>query len=329
MMVMTSSTAIRHEYPREIAHGLMFHHLHNGRHPRSQGSISQDDFERILAFVGIDRILAPGAWLEKLDANQLGEEDLCLTFDDALLCQFEIALPVLEKYRLKAFWFIYSCVFEGQAAKFEVYRAFRSRCFQNIDDFYQLFFQKVFNSDFASMVSAVLEEMEITRQRQHFPFYSVNDVKFRLIRDRALSRDEYERIMDEMIIEHGLTEEELARDLWMSDEHLRYLASQGHEVGLHSYSHPMVLADLPVDDQWQEYTRNYQHIRRVCGRSPLAMSHPANSYNDDTITILTRLGIRCGFRSNMFPRREGEGLNPSRFEIARQDHANILRMLGR
>src|SRR2546426_12241772 len=98
---MTSSCSIRRQYPADIAHGLMFHHFHGGSHAGSQGSISLNDFERILALVDVDRILTPSAWLEKLDANRLGPHDLCLTFDDALLCQFEIALPVLEKYRLK------------------------------------------------------------------------------------------------------------------------------------------------------------------------------------------------------------------------------------
>ncbi len=317
------------EYPYTIPHGLMFHHFHDAKHPRGQGSISSSDFERILGAVGMDRIMAPGTWLEDLDAAALTPSQVCLTFDDALLCQFDIALPVLEKYGLKAFWFIHSCVFEGRIASFEVYRRFRSQCFESIDDFYQTFFAKVFVSDFSDRAKLAVDDTEISRKMKCFPFYSRNDIAFRLMRDRVLDSSEYKLIMDDLMTQHGVTVQELVRDLWMTDEHLRYLVNEGHEVGLHSYSHPMVLADLPADEQRREYARNSQHIRRVCGRTPVAMAHPANSYNQQTIEILKEIGIKCGFRSNAAPGRDGEPLNPSRYELAREDHSNILFQLNK
>ena len=35
--------------------------------------------------------------------QNLEDTDVCITFDDNLKCQYEIALPVLDKYSLKAF----------------------------------------------------------------------------------------------------------------------------------------------------------------------------------------------------------------------------------
>lgn len=316
------------KYPNQIEHGIMFHHFHDERHPKGQGSISQADLEALLNFIGLHRILTPSEWLERLEENKLSKEDLCLTFDDALLCQFEIALPVLESYHLRAFWFVYSSIFEGHAGKMEAYRFFRTNFFQNINDFYDLFFRKVFSSEFSKSVEEVLEEEEIRKQIELFPFYSVNDAKFRLIRDRALGKQNYERIMDEIIKECGINMLDLSRNLWMSDDNLRYLTDSGHIVGLHSYFHPMLVADLSYEEQLEEYKKNYLHLKEVCGRNPVAMSHPSNSYNENTIKILKYLGIRCGFRSNMFPKKEGGRINPNRFEIARQDHSNIMKMLG-
>lgn len=306
----------------------MFHHFHDQRHPKVQGSISREDLTRLLKFVGVDRILTPSEWLEKLEKNQLSGDDFCITFDDSLLCQFEIALPVLETYNLKAFWFIYSSVFEHHLEKMELYRFFRSKYFEDMDDFYDLFFRITLDSEFAQRAEEVLDEREIKRHLEVFPFYSINDVKFRLIRDRVLKKQVYERIMDEIILEYGLKLSDLSENLWMSNDHLRYLSDNEHIVGLHSYSHPMVLAKLSYEEQWEEYSRNFNHITQVCGRRPVAMSHPTNSYNDDTIDILGRLDVRCGFRANMYPKREGDQLNRSRLEIAREDHANILRMIG-
>jgi peptidoglycan/xylan/chitin deacetylase (PgdA/CDA1 family) len=161
-----------------------------------------------------------------------------------------------------------------------------------------------------------------------FPFYSVNDVKFRVIRDHVLGRREYERLMDLIIQEQGVTLYELSRDLWMSDAQLRYLTEEGHMVGLHSYSHPTELASLPYTEQREEYQKNYQHLRRACGRPPVAVAHPTNSYSKESIEILEALDIRCGFRSNMTPPDSGGQCNPNRYEMAREDHANLIRVLG-
>ena len=39
-------------------HGIMFHHFHdNNIHTRSQGSISEDDFYKLIRFIGRKHIL--------------------------------------------------------------------------------------------------------------------------------------------------------------------------------------------------------------------------------------------------------------------------------
>jgi len=52
----------------------------------------------------------------------------------------------------------------------------------------------------------------------------------------------------------------------------------------------------------------------------IAMSHPCGNYNDDTLRILKRFGIRIGFRSNNSVTHINTCL-----EVPRNDHANIYR----
>ena len=315
-------------YAQGVPHGLMFHHFHDAKHPRGQGSISGEEFEALLAFVGTQNIRSPSDWLERLRRGRLGENDLCLTFDDGLLCQFEVALPILERERLQAFWFVYSSVFDGRLGKLELYRWFRSTQFPDVEDFYRVFFGRVFESECAGRAQAAVTHEAIARLRASFPFYTDNDVKFRLIRDRALEPQHYERIMDALLEERGVDVAGATRELWMNDQHLRDLSARGHVVGLHSYSHPTVLARLSMEEQAQEYERNYRHLQCVCRQDPIAMAHPVNSYSEETLELLGRLGIRCGFRSNMTPARDGERLNPTPLELAREDHANIIRRMA-
>jgi peptidoglycan/xylan/chitin deacetylase (PgdA/CDA1 family) len=308
--------------PQELAHGIQFHHLHGGAHPEVQGSISKEQFEEVLRQVGPDRILDPTEWLTRLEEGRLSEEDVCLSFDDGLLCQYDVALPVLEKLRLKAFWFIYSGVFEGRLERMEVYRAFRCRHFSTVEEFYELFFDRVRND--VPQVSTLVEDHRIQEMLEAYPFYSKSDVRFRIVRDRVLSREQYERLMDELILERGLTPERLSQSLWMTNDHLHQLQRLGHSIGLHSYSHPTAFSALSHGEQSSEYERNFSHIRRISGRVPSAAAHPCGSYNESTIHILRGLGIRCAFRDSMPPQGQAYPVASRPHEIPRQDCATIL-----
>ena len=59
------------------------------------------------------------------------------------------------------------------------------------------------------------------------------------------------------------------------------------------------------------------------------MSHPCGSYNENTKKILKKLGIKLGFKQVMSVEKEKNmtKVNNSNLEIARQDHADIMRMI--
>ena len=98
------------KYISNFPHGIMFHHFHDETHPPSgQGSISAKEFEEILNFIGIENIIEPDEWITKLRKNKLKENDMCITFDDALKSQVDIALPKLRSNGLTGFFFIYAC----------------------------------------------------------------------------------------------------------------------------------------------------------------------------------------------------------------------------
>ena len=85
-------------------HGIMFHHFYNNIHPTSQGAISSSDLEQLILNLGKDRILTPQEWMDCLEKDAFEPHHACLTFDDTLQCQFDIAKPVLDRLNIKAFW---------------------------------------------------------------------------------------------------------------------------------------------------------------------------------------------------------------------------------
>ena len=128
----------------------MFHHFHdNGFHSKGQGSIDKDDLYKIINFIGRKNILDADVFYEKLKNNKLKNNDVCFTFDDAVKCQIDIALPVLEELKIKSFFFVYTSMFQSKPDNLEFFRYFRMNYFDKIDDFYNYFY-KVLDKDLKS-----------------------------------------------------------------------------------------------------------------------------------------------------------------------------------
>ena len=120
----------------------MFHHFHDhGIHTKSQGSIDKDDFYKMINFIGKNNILDANIFFEKLKNKKLKEKEVCLTFDDGIKAQIDVALPVLEELKIKSFFFVYTSMFEGKPDNLEFFRYFRMNFFNSVDEFYDKFYE--------------------------------------------------------------------------------------------------------------------------------------------------------------------------------------------
>ena len=301
------------------AHGIMFHHFYDDRHIKGQGAISGDQLEQMINYYKIHyNLLRADEWMNKAVSGYLQNADVCLTFDDTLLCQYEIAVPVLKKFNLTAFWFVYSSVIKGEIEMLEVYRKFRTVFYDKIDSFYNDFFKKTEISKYRDLIKESLRTFSAEKYLTSFPFYSAADKKFRFLRDDVLGVENYRQMMSLLMTSYNIDVQSFSSDLWMKEYHIRQLFSDGHVIGLHSHSHPTRLVELPSYAQKREYELNYKIISEIIGESPVSMSHPCNSYNEETLNVLEGLGIQLGFRANM------EKHTFSKFEFPREDHANII-----
>jgi peptidoglycan/xylan/chitin deacetylase (PgdA/CDA1 family) len=303
------------------AYGVMFHHFFNETHPGGQGAISANELEAILDDLGRDNILPPDEWQRRALSGTLGEADICLTFDDALKCQYDVAVPVLKAMNLTAFWFVYSGVFQGRPEVLEIYRHFRTTAFADIDGFHEEFVdgaQALFPQAYAS----ALDDFDAQSYLADYPFYTKGDRQFRYLRDDVLGQQRYQAVMAFLMRKKAFDPQAVGTQLWMSDDEIRTLDRDGHVIGLHSFSHPTRLAELSPAAQRDEYRQNFVHLSATLGKPPTAMSHPCNSYSRETVSILQDMGIKLGFRSNMAP-IEGASV----FEFPRQDQANLMTAL--
>jgi len=312
-------------------HGIMFHHFHdNDLDKRGQGSISKDDFYKLIKFIGKENILDANEFFIRLKENKLKEKNVCLTFDDTIRCQYDIALPVLEDLKIKSFFFIYSSIFKEELSLLEIYRYFRMNYFNDVDEFYNYFY-KLLDKDLTVFFSK--KEKIIRDTKLKVPIFSINDIKFRLVRDKLLNETKYKKIMLEMFAEKKFKPKDYYEILFMDKHHLNKINDLGHLIGLHSHTHPTLLENLSYDKQKSEYESNISILSEILNidkKNIKYMCHPNGSYNNDTLKILKDLKIELGFKTNMTvePEKNMKKINNSSLEIARQDHAEIIKMMN-
>lgn len=281
------------------AHGVMFQHFHDDFHPPGQGSINASNFVAIINQFDRRNVIPAGEWLERATSNTLRDHDLCLTFDGGLLCQYDLAVPVLRDLGLTAFFFVPTAVHEGDLDRTAVYRYFRETSFESLEHFYAAFYEELSCTSSGPRVKQAMLRFNPREYLAHYPFYTLADRKFRFVRDDVIGPDAYEDIMTRMLASAGVNLSTLAKRLWMSADQIRALHADGHVIGLHSHTHPTRLAKMSPQQQRDEYGQNWRAIRQITGHAPTAMSHPCNSYSPYTLSLLRQLGVRIGFRTNM------------------------------
>lgn len=304
--------------------GQMYHHFHDdGLHRRGQGSIDADTFQSVLSeAASTGEILTPRAFATAVETGTLAPGQTCITFDDALLCQYDIAVPVMEAMGVCGFFFVYTSVLGDDPDPLEFYRDFRNTWFGDMEDFYAAFFDRIARQ-FPDLQETFTQSYPEDYLSQ-FLFYSDNDRRFRFFRDHVAGPWLYREIMDDMLEAAGYDKMTRARELFMGVDHLRRLASAGHEIGLHSHSHPTMMDALSSAQQTAEYSHNKTLLEDILQKPIWSMSHPCGRYDNTTLRVLSQLGITLGFRHSLHVTKIVSSL-----EVPRENHSNLVKALTR
>ena len=176
----------------KTSHGIMFHHFCDGNSQNTVGAVSPKQLEEIISSYGVANILPAKEWFESATNDNLKVNQVCITLDDSLRSQVELALPILEKYGLTAFWFIYSSVFEGQGSKFEIFRHFSTACFESFDQFFDNFMNHIKKSEHAGVFKEGRQAFIRSKHLKEYIFYSDKEREYRYFRDKVLGKEKFE-----------------------------------------------------------------------------------------------------------------------------------------
>lgn len=309
-------------------HGIMFHNFHdNKKYKKGDGSLSKYDLIRIINFIGRKNILNAKDFIDNYNNNSLKNNNVCFTFDDGSKSQMDVALPVLKKFKIKAFFFIYSKSLEKKRTLFiETLKSFRINYFKNTNIFYKEFFSLCKKDDLKKLEKKILIQKQL---KNKYPFYSSSDIKFRVIRDNVLTEKQYIHIMKSMIKKKKINLKDLSKNIFFNKNDLIKLKSDDHIIGLHSHSHPLNMSKKSYKKQYNEYFKNKNILEKLLKKKDTisinSMAYPMGLYNKDSFKILNSLNIDYGFISSITSRERNRlvGKN-NNLTIPREDCSNII-----
>ena len=85
----------------------------------------------------------------------------------------------------------------------------------------------------------------IIQKKKLYPFYSTQDVEFRLLRDNFLNKKEYKKIMLEMFKIKKFNYKKIITKIFLNKSKIKKLFDGGNTIGLHSHSHTFNFDNLP------------------------------------------------------------------------------------
>ncbi len=304
---------------------IMFHHFHNyKKHIKTQGSFDKDQLYKLIKKIEVKNILSPNDFFYKTKNNTIKNYETCITFDDGIKSQFDVAYPVLKDLKIKSFFFIYSSIFEKKINLLELNRYFREVYFNKIDQYYSSFYEVLYKEINKNTIRKILNKNKkiFLKQKKIWKFYSISDLEFRFIRDRVINKSKFEEISINLFNKNRFNYKKLNKNIYINKKNLEILSKDENVIGLHSHTHPTNFDKLSYKKQLQELRKNKQILERITKNDVYSMAFPLGRFNGNTLKILKKLGIKIAFLSQ--PNIKKKNL----YKISREDHTILYKKLG-
>ena len=305
--------------------GIMFHHFSSPSiESYARGTLAAKNFQNFIqSMLKKELLRSPLDFVTSIQDRSapLNETNtrICLTFDDNLKSQLQVAVPILNKFDVKAFFFIYSGPYVNDSTLFEYERYFFARYFSSYQEANEAFIRQFIyhNNDwtYSALEKLVCEHEYLS----DFTFYTISDRIFRYVRDELLDSVSY-RWHVEKLMKNSDFDKSAVSELLLDAEDLIFLDRQGHTIGIHSHSHPTKMSGLDFEGQLKEYGKSKEVLEKILGKTLTSASYPNGNYNRDSLSVMQKIGIEAAFCSSISV--PNLGLN-SLLEIGRVDHSMV------
>lgn len=279
----------------------MYHYtrdLKHSRYPEIKG-LDVNLFREQIAFMKSNfNIVTMEQVLEAISTKEkLPEKALLLTFDDGYADNYNVAMPILEEYGVQGSFFIPG-------------KTFTTHQLLDVNKIHYV----LASANIYNLVEDLKKEMDYYRG-QEFQYAPTEElfVKYAVasrfdIKETVFVKQMLQTVLPEKlrnIISSklfakyvGVTEEQLAYELYMSEEQIRTMKRHGMFIGIHGYDHYW-LGNLSVEQMENDISLALDALDEFVDRKQWVMNYPYGNYNKDVLAYISKQGACLGLTTEV------------------------------
>ena len=227
----------------------------------------------------------------------LPERALLLTFDDGYIDNFSYAFPLLEEYGFQGSFFIPG-------------KTFTTHQLLDVNKIHYI----LASADIKKLVVDVKEKMDYYRGSEYdYPsteelwnqyamgtrFDDKDTVFVKRILQTVLPEKLRNKISSDLFEKYvGVTEEQLAYELYMTPEQIRTLRRHDMFIGVHGYDHYW-LGNLSAEQMREDVSKALETMDEFIDRKEWVMNYPYGNFNDDVLSFIAEKGACIGLTTEV------------------------------
>lgn len=229
--------------------------------------------------------------------TEFPERALLLTFDDGYIDNYTFALPVLEEYGVQGSFFIPG-------------KTFATHHLLDVNKIHYI----LASADMNELVQDVKKEMDYYRGSE-FTYSTTNelfneyavasrfDTKETVFVKRMLQTvlpEKLRNIISSKLFEKyvGISEEQLAYELYMTEEQIRTMKRHGMFIGVHGYDHYW-LGNLEPEQMKIDISKALEVLDEFIDNKHWVMNYPYGSYNQNVLEYIKTKGACIGLTTEV------------------------------
>lgn len=229
--------------------------------------------------------------------SDLPEKALLLTFDDGYIDNYTFAMPILEEAGVQGSFFIPG-------------KTFSTHQLLDVNKIHYI----LASADINQLLSDVYERMNFYRGQEYeyasneelFQEYAMANrfdnketVFVKRMLQTVLPERLRNRISSDLFEKYvGVTEEQLAYELYMTEEQIRTMKRHGMFIGIHGYDHYW-LGDLLEDKMQEDIDKALEVMDEFIDSKCWVMNYPYGNYHQDVLKYVGDRGAVLGLTTEV------------------------------